>query len=291
MLFFLIAHLVGGVVGWTSASKISSRQYCGPDYQICAAQGAVSAAPPDIGPTMRNLFVSVVESVDVINPWKREIAKRVNATAQAELPALCCNSGMQCRLLKNYQTSFCWDRFTTNFYFVDGSYGSILTGIYNTSSGDIVDLVSGKYTRSNGETGNIYTGDQASKPNTSTMILPPAWTSKGVGTAIPGSELGDVATYTTTISGFVKDPVTIPPSTISPTTISGSVRPGTTIPGTTIPGTTVPPITLTTSGPTANATNSSSSAARQKRATTPFTEGVSWSIVVFVTFLGLVIEG
>ncbi|OJD18182.1 hypothetical protein AJ78_01795 [Emergomyces pasteurianus Ep9510] len=286
MHFFLIAHLVG-VVGWTSASRLSPRQYCRPDYEMCIAEGAVSAVPPDIGPTMRKLFVSVVESVDVTNPWKREIAKRVNAMPRAESPALCCKSGMQCRLLKNYQTSFCWDRFTTNFYFVDGSYGSILTGIYNTSSGDIVDLISGKYIRSNGETGNIYAGDQASKPNTNTMVLPPAWTSKGVGTAIPGSELGDGATYTTTISGIVKDPVTIPRSTIPPTTVSGSVIPGTTIPATTIPGTTVPPTTLTMSGSSANATKSPSKAAGQKRAIIPSTEGVGWSIVMFVMFLGL----
>ncbi|PGH36395.1 hypothetical protein GX50_00730 [[Emmonsia] crescens] len=286
MRFFLITLLVG-VVSWMPASGLSPRQYCGPEYEMCVAEGAVSASPPSIGPDMRKLFVSVVESVDVTNPWKREITKRVNAVPRAELPALCCKSGMECKVLMNYRISFCWDRFTTNFYFADGSYGSILTGIYNTPSGGVVDLVSGKYVRTNGETGNIYAGDEASKPNTSTMVLPPAWTSKGVGAAIPGSELGDGATYTTTIPGTVKEPITIPASTIPATTISGSAIPGTTIPGTTIPGTTVPPTTLTTTGPNPNVTKSPSNAAGEKLAAIPATKGMGWSIVMLLAFLDL----
>ncbi|KLJ10822.1 hypothetical protein EMPG_13803 [Blastomyces silverae] len=286
MRLFLATALVG-FAGWVSASAVSARQYCGPKYEMCAAEGAISAAPPSIGPDMRKLFVSVVESVDVTNPWKRGITKRVDAVPRAELPGLCCKVGMECRLLKNYQTSFCWDRFTTNFYLVDGSYGSILTGIYNTSAGDTVDLVSGKYTRSNGETGNIYDGDEASKPNTSTMVLPPAWTSKGVGTAIPGSELGDGATYTTTIPGITKEPVTIPPSTIPASTIDGTVIPGTTIPGTTIPGTTSPPSTLTTTGPSPDETRSPSTAAGEKIVALPVIKAICWPALVLMAFLGL----
>ncbi|PGH00243.1 hypothetical protein GX51_05940 [Blastomyces parvus] len=286
MRLFLTIPLVG-LVGWVSASAVSARQYCGQNYEICAADGAILAPPPSIGPDMRKLFVSVVESVDVTNPWKRGISKRVDAVPRAELPGLCCKVGMECRLLKNYQTSFCWDRFTTNFYLVDGSFGSILTGIYNTPSGDTVDLVSGKYTRANRETGNIYDGDEASKPNTSTMVLPPAWTSKGVGTAIPGSELGDGATFTTTIPGTTKEPVTIPPSTIPESTVSGTVIPGTTIPGTTIPGTTSPPTTLTTTGPNPNETKSPSTAAGEKLVSLPAIKAISWPALVLMAFLGL----
>ncbi|QSS66505.1 hypothetical protein I7I51_02692 [Histoplasma capsulatum] len=261
MRHFIITFLVG-FIGLVTASTESARQYCGPGYEMCVARGSSSVSPPSIGPDMRKLFVSVIESVDVTNPWKRGTTERDDAVPRAELPGLCCKNGMECRLFKNYQTSFCWDRFTTNFYLIDGSYGSILTGIYN-NSGDIVDLISGKYTRSNGETGNIYAGDEASKPNTSTMVLPPAWTSKGVGTAIPGSELGGGATYTTTIADTTKGPGTIPLSTPPATN------------------------TLTTTGPGPNATRSPSTATGEKIATIPAIKRTFWPILMFMAFVGL----
>ncbi|EEH03843.1 conserved hypothetical protein [Histoplasma capsulatum G186AR] len=258
---FIITFLVG-FIGLVSASTVSARQYCGPEYEMCVARGSSSVSPPSIGPDMRKLFVSVIESVDVTNPWKRGTTRRDDVVPRAELPGLCCKTGMECRLLINYHTSFCWDRFTTNFYLIDGSYGSILTGIYN-NSGDIVDLISGKYTRSNGETGNIYAGDEASKPNTSTMVLPPAWTSKGVGTAIPGSELGGGATYTTTIPDTTKGPGTIPLSTPPATN------------------------TLTTTGPGPNATRSPSTATGEKIPTIPAIKRTFWPILMFMAFVGL----
>ncbi|EEH50276.2 uncharacterized protein PADG_06355 [Paracoccidioides brasiliensis Pb18] len=246
---FLLFIPLASAIWSSSASEVFPRQYCASEYEICAAEGAVPAFPPSIGPDMRRLFISVVESVDQ-NPWKRGIINREHPVPRDELPDLCCKSGMECRLLKSYKTSFCWDKFTTNFYFVDGSYGSILTGIYNTSSNGIVDLVSGDYTRSNGEKGNIYDGDEFSKPNTRTMQLPLAWTSEGVGSAIPGSELGDEATYITTIiPGTGRGPSTIPASTTAAITISGSVIPvATTAPATVVSRITTSPVTLKGTG-------------------------------------------
>ena len=46
----------------------------------------------------------------------------------------------------------------------------------------------------NGATGNIYSAMPADKPNTSILHIPTPWTSSGVGTAIPGSQLGILAT-------------------------------------------------------------------------------------------------
>ncbi|PGG96007.1 hypothetical protein AJ79_09774 [Helicocarpus griseus UAMH5409] len=281
----ILGPLLASALCLAAASDISPRQYCGSDYEICVAEGANSASPPSIGPDMRELFVKMVESVDVTNPWKREIVQRGDIVARDELPSLCCKSGMECQLLKDYKIPFCWDRFTTNFYFVDGSYGSILTGLYNTSH-DVVNLVSGDYTRSNGESGNIYEGHDFSKPNTSTMVLPPAWTSKGVGSAIPGSELGEGATYTTVISGTVKEPIIIPASTVAATTVSGSVIPGTTFPATTIPGTRITPTTLTTSGRGSAETEAPSKGAGSVMASIPRGFGrIAWCIVMFAASL------
>lgn len=82
------------------------------------------------------------------------------------------------------------DRFTTNYYLPDNSYGSITTGLYFTPNRDTVNLILGNYTLSSGDTGNIYSSSPDSKPNLSTLLLPSQFTASGEGTAIPGSELG-----------------------------------------------------------------------------------------------------
>ncbi|OQV03766.1 hypothetical protein CLAIMM_08768 isoform 2 [Cladophialophora immunda] len=82
------------------------------------------------------------------------------------------------------------DRFTTDYYLPDGSYGSISSGNYTTPNGDYANLITGSYRLANGQTGNIYQGDTLEEPNTSTLPMPTPWTSKGVGSAIPASEVG-----------------------------------------------------------------------------------------------------
>jgi hypothetical protein len=105
----------------------------------------------------------------------------------------------------------------------------VTTGIYNTPAGDVADLIVGNYTLVDGRTGSIYAGNEDSKPNTSTMDLPPPFTAKGEGSAIPGSELGAPPTATGDAAR------TIPATTIPEATVSGSIV----IPATTIPATTI----------------------------------------------------
>ena len=74
--------------------------------------------------------------------------------------------------------------------------------------------------------------------------------------AIPGSQLGDLATYTTTVSGSYEPPSTVSPSTIFGTTEYGSftVSNATVVPGYTVPGTSVGPTTYTITTTRANIT-------------------------------------
>jgi hypothetical protein len=58
--------------------------------------------------------------------------------------------------------------------------------------------VSGDIALANGQKGNIYSDLPQAKPVTSLLAVPSPWTSKGVGTAIPDSELGAEATFSTT---------------------------------------------------------------------------------------------
>ncbi|EAS37529.1 uncharacterized protein CIMG_02883 [Coccidioides immitis RS] len=174
---------------------------CASDYEPCFAKGADrGASPPSIGDDMVGLYTDLVASVEgyslkrhvlsVADPSSQGIAAGLLQRRDDERGSLCCWSGMQCLLLKGRKISFCWDRFTTNFFFPDSSHGSITTGIYVTPSQDTVNLILGNYTLSSGERGNIYSSSPGSKPNLSTLHLPSQFTASGEGTAIPGSELG-----------------------------------------------------------------------------------------------------
>lgn len=90
---------------------------------------------------------------------------------------------------------FTQDRFTTNFFLPDGSYGNIFTGYYKSASGAIANLVSGDIALPNGRTANIYSDAPQARPVTSLLAVPTPWTSKGLGTAIPNSELGAAPSY------------------------------------------------------------------------------------------------
>ncbi|KAK2809684.1 hypothetical protein FQN50_003528 [Emmonsiellopsis sp. PD_5] len=264
------------------ASELSARQNCREGYDMCMPKGS-SLIPSD-----PNYFNTLYEDlINTINHSPKDGGKGspppVPAKGQAnilrESPSpLCCASGMQCLVLGRSKLSFCWDRFTTNFYLPSGVYGSVTTGILHVEN-TTWNLLTGEFTDKSGSKRNFYDEAHLPKPNTATMSMPQPWTSKGVGSAIPGSELGDRATYTTTIPGTTRDPITIPASTIASTTVSGSVIPATTIPATTVPGTTVPPTTLTTTGP--QKTGGADIGAVPRGALM----GVTWCIVTFVLSL------
>lgn len=96
-------------------------------------------------------------------------------------------------------------------FFPDGTYGSVVSGVFNTSEGDSVDLVYGDYTMKDGDKGNIYNGAAMStmKPDTSTLPMPTPWTSSGVGSAIAATSLGTMASLST---GTVTIPATTEPA-------------------------------------------------------------------------------
>lgn len=137
-------------------------------------------------------------------------------------------------------------------YFPDGTYGTVVTGDFNTSDGTSINLVYGAYTMKNGTTGNIYSGSVSTSlmPDTSTMPMPTPWTSSGEGSAIPVTGLGTTAIQsivTTTIPATTILPSTGPSITIVATMTGCNHCPAynTTIPGPTQSGGTRPAITST----------------------------------------------
>jgi hypothetical protein len=110
------------------------------------------------------------------------------------------------------------DTFTTDYFLPDDSYGNVVSGNYTLVSGEM-NLITGDYTKlPNQVTGNIYSPGES--PNTSTLPMPAPWTSKGVGTAIPASEVGEASNITDSSSAATRT-INLPSNSISPTTSGG----------------------------------------------------------------------
>jgi hypothetical protein len=247
-------------------ASVVERDACSSGYTLCSPAGATSLNTPQIGsPEFLSLFVDIVSSSLPSSGNKRAAAANVNAVS------LCCNALLSCMLMSHLAIPFCYDRFTTNYLLPDSSAGTVVGGTYTNSGGDVVNLLSGQFKLTNGTTGNIYSANPNAKPNTATLSMPSQFTGSGIGGPIPTSNLGFLVTltYTTTIPGTTRLPVTLPASTIPghmttqatlvPSTITTmlsniqivtiiTVTSYTTftvgpivVPATTIPGTTIPP--------------------------------------------------
>ena len=185
---------------------------CSSSFSLCAPPGATSNTTPQLGnPDFQNLFIDIISS---------SLPSNKRSLSTAGTASLCCYSTLSCLLLSSLSLPFCYDRFTTNYYLPDGSYGTIYSGSYVSPAGTTANFITGDYELYNGSTGNIYAGDEGEKPNTATLSMPTPYTSSGIGSAIPASGLGGLVTvtYTTTFPG-----TTIPPSTMEPTTLPAVV--------------------------------------------------------------------
>lgn len=256
---------------------------CGSGLTACRPPGVISDVTPKIGdPDFRALFSDIVRSL---------LPNIERAMARTDSQPICCVSSLSCLAMANLAIPFCYDKFTTNYFLPDGSFGTVVKGTYTSSNQDVANLESGDYKLVTGEEGNIYSGYESEKPDLANLPIPTQYTSAGVGSAIPASALGGrmTVTYTTTISGRTVSPSTVLASTLpnvvislpiiltvtTTNTISNTVIVGTTvkntfssytsmgtgIPGRTFPGTTIPPqtITLTTTEAVSQSTEFSSS--------------------------------
>lgn len=208
------------------ASAIVARDDC----NSCNPQGATGMDPPTFGPDLKSMYTDLLESVKDINFQKRDadaIGKRADG--------FCCRESLDCVNVQSLNIPMCYDKFTTNFAFSDGSFGSLQTGDYVQGESQ-ANLLSGQYTKEGGESGNIYAEDPSAKPNTETLSIPPQYTATGEGSAIPASEIGSIVVVTTEFGG----------TTVSggPTTLPALTTLGTTLPAQTITAdTTIAPVT------------------------------------------------
>lgn len=211
-----------------SPNKAANDDPCKP----CQPSGATGLTPPT---DLTSLYTDVLGSVKDIKFQKRTLDARADS-------GFCCRASLNCVNVNNLNIPMCYDRFTTNYAFAEGSYGSLTTGEYN-SGGKQVNLLSDS---------SVYSNNPSAQPNTATLSIPPQYTGTGIGSAIPAGQLGSIIVYTTTIPGTTYlAPTTLPGSvfvkTVSGQAVSSSVAPSTITQATTVaPQTTV--VTSTVAG-------------------------------------------
>jgi hypothetical protein len=208
------------------------------DCNPCNPSGASGTTPPSFGPDLQSMYTNLLASVKDI-----KFQSRNADPLRARADGFCCRESLDCVNVQSLNIPMCYDKFTTNYAFADGSYGSLTTGDY-TQGGAQANLISGQYTK-DGQAGNIYAGDESAKPNTATLSIPPQYTGTGKGGPIPASELASVIVVTTEIGGTTISggPTTVPALTTLGTTISAHTVTGTaptTIAPSTIVATTTP---------------------------------------------------
>src|SRR6266536_5836915 len=216
---FIFALLATTVIATPSPSNADARQECGAGFTICAPPGATSETTPKIGDAQfKDLFVDIVNSNLPSSNSKRSPSLSARSSA-----SLCCISSLSCLTMANLAIPLCYDKFTTNYFLPDNSYGTVVGGAYTASNGDVANLETGDYTLANGQTGNIYSNNPSEKPSTASLSIPSQYTASGVDPEITASGLSGAVTKTCiiTLPGS-----TVPATTVQPTTISQTVSTG-----------------------------------------------------------------
>ena len=242
-----------------SMQKSTSDDPCEP----CQPKGASGLTPPAVGTELSSLYTDILSSIQGISFNQKTVHTRAEG--------FCCRQSLNCVNVQNLNIPMCYDKFTTNFQFPDGSYGTVSAGEYHSGGVD-VNLINGSYTK-DGQSDNIYPND-SEKPNTSTLSIPPQFTGSGVGGAIPISELGSIIVYTTTIPATTYTAPTTVAKTVKTATISGhEVK--TTIAATTVSQATTIAAQTTVVTQTQEASSTSKAAAGQVSADTTRSFGMT----------------
>ncbi|ORY04294.1 hypothetical protein BCR34DRAFT_491671 [Clohesyomyces aquaticus] len=209
--------------------------------QPCNPSGATGTNPPGLGSEMQSMYVDILNSVKNIRFEKRDADSSALVPKRKRAASLCCQPTTNCVNVQGLNIPMCYDKFTTNVFFADGSSGTLSTGDYTQGSLS-VNWLTGDY-KKDSDSGNIYSDNSSAKPNTATLAIPPQYTGTGVGSAIPRTALGSIVTtvITTTISGETfTAPTVISASTVFDT-VSGKTTAVKTIPPKTISAPTVIP--------------------------------------------------
>jgi hypothetical protein len=193
----MFAHILPLIAVASRAFALSDT--CREGFTICEPPGATTLETPEIGGAkFPDLYNNILRSS------LPEFTSRRSSLSPRSSASLCCIASLSCLTMANLALPFCYDEYTTNYFLPDNSYGTLVGGAYNSSAGDVANLQTGDYVLASGKKGNIYSDNEAAKPNTLSLPIPSQWTSGGLGSAIPASGLGGAATktYTSIVPGY-----------------------------------------------------------------------------------------
>lgn len=102
------------------ASRSQASDNCVSGFTVCVPVGASCETTPQIGTSaFQGLFADIVLSS---LPSSGSSSK---SSLSASSASLCCRTSLSCVLMANLEIPFCYDRFTTNYFLPDGSYGTV----------------------------------------------------------------------------------------------------------------------------------------------------------------------
>ncbi|KAI9851608.1 MAG: hypothetical protein M1838_003202 [Thelocarpon superellum] len=217
-------------VTFAQASLLVAKQACQSTYTPCVPPGENPVAYKSVVQQSQHLLKDLLHSLPELSAEKRGVDEVSGGLGVRDVSIpFCCAEGTQCLLLSEYLVPFCYDKFTTNFFLPDASFGNLATGIYTRADGTSGNLITGDYRLPNGTTGNIYAADEADRPNPAMLTLPTPWTSSGVGSAIAASTLGGLKSNGTAISASSSLLSTVPAHIVAATVASGVSLPASTV--------------------------------------------------------------
>ncbi|RMZ80338.1 hypothetical protein DV738_g2912, partial [Chaetothyriales sp. CBS 135597] len=224
-----ITHLRAGTAQGTTNTMAQSSQTSTEVAIHIQERGAGHGRVPILGDGWAFFYQSLIsvipsspdaQSKRNLDPLRSDgVEPRLTRTSSNNV--FCCVASSMCVLIPSYDLPACYDKFTTNYFLSDGSHGTVSNGSYETADGGWANLVTGEYSLTDGTQGNIYANDPANAPDSNSVPVPTPFTSSGVGSAIPGSELGTVSSASATAVSSVVHTSSLATNTPpSPTDIS-----------------------------------------------------------------------
>jgi hypothetical protein len=101
------------------AMRSQAGDSCASGFTICIPPGATSNSAPQIGtPAFQGLFEDILFS---------SLPSSIKRDSYSGTASLCCRTSLSCVLMVNLNIPFCYDKFTTNYFLPDGSYGTVVS--------------------------------------------------------------------------------------------------------------------------------------------------------------------
>ncbi|KAF2747180.1 hypothetical protein M011DRAFT_477625 [Sporormia fimetaria CBS 119925] len=207
MKFQHFVYLVLAPFAVAQEQHLEPRQACVP----CRPELSITDKLPPVGEELDLLYQNALGSVQWADiHFKKRAENQVEERGQVPT-VFCCQ--FDCLNLMYYNVAMCYDKYTTQFSFPDGSWGSLTTGEFVDNDGAYLRMFEGSYMDKDGKRGNVYDKNPEASPNLAILSIPPQWTGSSLppGREAPPTDIASLATTETTTSEYhPTDPAIFP---------------------------------------------------------------------------------